>query len=132
MVRRSEKATTKVVASPGLASPEQRRTWGPEYYERPLILANAAPIDVVGADAFVAACGRAFGSERPLRGPLPDGADARGAAGVGSCSFIVRPIRLRVRSISRTFTFTMSPALTTSRGSLTNRSASWDTWTRPS
>ena len=49
-----------------------------------------------------------------------------------SCSFIVSAMRLRFRSTSTTLTLTMSPALTTSRGSLTKRSASCETWTRPS
>ena len=45
---------------------------------------------------------------------------------------IVSDIRLRWTSISMTFTLTMSPALTTSRGSLTNFSAKAEMWTRPS
>ena len=45
---------------------------------------------------------------------------------------MVRLMRLRCESISNTFTFTMSPASPTSRGSFTNLSVSIEICTKPS
>jgi hypothetical protein len=89
-----------------------------------------------GSFANAAAIERTW-SSRPSWSGGPAGAGAldlsAGREGsVGSSSFIVSAMRRRFRSTSTTFTFTIAPALTTSRGSLTKAVASCETCTRPS
>jgi hypothetical protein len=71
-------------------------------------------------------------------GAVGDFIGRRSRYGAGAVAVLVSArrmdseMRFRLRSTSITATLTMSPAFTTSRGSFTNRSASRDTWTRPS
>src|SRR5450631_1581712 len=88
-----------------------------------VLLARAAANGLLkGAGAFGAAAGAGRGARSLVRGRSSPG--ARGAADGARSAFIVSAICFLSSFTSSTRTVTRSPALTTSRGSLTNLSAS--------